>query len=186
MNPTPPATSIEAVRPAPSGLSPLACLVPEGIQPVIAGGDVVDRAEFEALRDLPGKTINADIRFTRSRATSPLVVADNIQIANGSGIDARLSISYNPDVGSKTFNVHITGIGAICRLDVDGPPHRPAGRSHKHSLQTPRCPGKNLPQVIDRQDLAGKGVRELFDTFCKMANITHNGDLEVPDEGVAP
>lgn len=142
----------------------------------------MNRTEFEALRDLSGKTINADIRFVRPKATHPVMVAENIPIANGHSVDARLNIHYNPEVGSKTFNVHVPGVGPICRLDVDGTPHRPFGRSHKHSMQTPRCPDRNLPDgVADRSDLAGKSVKEVFAEFCRIANITHNGGMAFPD-----
>jgi len=66
---------------------------------------------------------------------------------------------------------------------VDGPVHRPAGRSHKHSLQTERCPGRNLPdEVIDRTDLSGKPITEVFASFCSAVGIEHEGELEVPDE----
>jgi hypothetical protein len=37
--------------------------------------------------------------------------------------------------------------------------------------------------VTDRPDLAGKSVRELFAELCRMAHITHDGKLDVPDEG---
>jgi hypothetical protein len=138
----------------------------------------VNRTEFEALRDLQSKTIQEDIRFAKSRSMSPLLVAEGIRIANKHGVD-----SYNPQVGSKTFNVHVRGIGPICRLDVDGPPHRPAGRSHKHSIKSQRCPERNLPEdVLDRPDLAGQSVRTLFAEFCRMASITHRGKLEAPDD----
>jgi hypothetical protein len=80
-------------------------------------------------------------------------------------------------------NVHVPGIGPICRLDVDGPAHRPCGRSHKHSLQTEGCPDRNLPDgVIDRPDLAGKSLQEVFGQFCEMAQIRHTGTFEVPTE----
>ncbi len=60
---------------------------------------------------------------------------------------------------------------------------RPIGRSHKHALQSERCPDRNLPDgVADRSELAGKSVRELFAEFCQMAQITHRGTLEAPDE----
>lgn len=92
-------------------------------------------------------------------------------------------MAYNPEIGSKTCNVYVPGFGPICRLDVDGPTHRPAGRSHKHSLQGPRCPERNLPDaVIDRPDLAGRSFREVFAAFCAMANIVHKGELLIPDE----
>lgn len=93
----------------------------------------------------------------------------------------RLNINFNPEVGSKTFNVTAAGVGPICRLDVDGPAHRPVGRSHKHSLQTDRCPERNLPDnVDDRADLAGKTLSELFAIFCEMADITHEGTFFPP------
>jgi hypothetical protein len=77
--------------------------------------------------------------------------------------------------------VHVPGVGPICRLDVDGVAHRPAGRSHKHSLRTERCPGENLPLAPkDRPDLSGLPLRELFVEFCRMARIEHRGAFEAP------
>jgi hypothetical protein len=141
----------------------------------------VDRTGFEALRDLPHKRIEQDIAFTQRRPTAPLLIAEDLRIANTANVDLRLSIMHNPDVGSTTFNVHVPGTGPICRLDVDGPPHRPCGRSHKHSLQTERCPDRNLPDAVaDRPDLSGKSVTELFAEFCQMASITHAGRFEAP------
>jgi hypothetical protein len=109
----------------------------------------MDRAAFEAVRDVPGKFIRGDIRLVARRQTLPALVAENIVIENRSSVVLRLNITYNPEVGSKTFNVTAAGVGPICRLDVDGPAHRPAGRSHKHSLQTERCPDRNLPDNVD-------------------------------------
>ncbi len=75
------------------------------------------------------------------------------------------------------------GVGRICRLDVDGTAHRPAGRSHKHSVQSERCSDRNLPDgVIDRADLSGRSLAELFAVFCEMAQITHLGTFEPPAE----
>ena len=141
----------------------------------------MDRAEFEALRSIPGKVIHGDIRLSARRQTQPALVADNILIENATSIVLRLNVSYNPETDAKTFNVTAVGIGPICRLDVDGPAHRPAGRSHKHSLQTERCPERNLPDgVQDRPELAGKAIGELFAIFCKMAHITHEGTFVPP------
>ena len=124
----------------------------------------MDRRDFEALRDIPGKVIRGDVRLAQKQQTQPALVASDIEIENNSGTVLKLNISYNPEIGSKTFNVTAGGVGPICRLDVDGPAHRPAGRSHKHSVQSERCPDRNLPdQVIDRADLAGKTVAELFE-----------------------
>lgn len=143
----------------------------------------MDRTTFEALRDIPEKAISVDIRFVRRQALAPVLVAEAIRIENSSGVELLLSITFNPIVGSKTVNVHSPGLGPICRLDVDGPPHRPAGRSHKHSLQGERCPDRNLPDgVIDRPDLTGSSIREVFAEFCRISSITHTGQFEAPDE----
>jgi hypothetical protein len=141
----------------------------------------VNRTEFETLRDIPGKIIRGDIRFSRRQATSPALVADGIVIENVGGVELRLNITVNPEVGSKTFNVHVPGMGPICRLDVDGPAHPPAGRSHKHALQSDRCPDRNLRDgVTDRPELSGKPIRALFDEFCKLGDISHEGSFETP------
>jgi hypothetical protein len=140
----------------------------------------VDRKDFEALRDMPDKVIRGDIRLVQRRQTHPAMVAE-IEIYNSTSTALKLNITYNPEIGSKTFNVTAAGLGPICRLDVDGPAHRPAGRSHKHSVQTDRCPERSLPDnVIDRPDLAGRSVTELFSIFCQMANITHEGTFYPP------
>jgi hypothetical protein len=144
----------------------------------------MNRPEFDAIRDVPDKKIVGDIRFSRPGALAPAVAAQNIPIQNSQGIDLRLNITYNAEVGSKTFNVHVPGTGPICRLDVDGTNHGDAGRSHKHALKGERCPDRNLPDdVTGRPDLAGKGVREVFEEFCQMAQITHEGVFAAPDEG---
>lgn len=143
----------------------------------------MNRTEFEALRDIAGKEIRVDIRFSRRQATAPALVAEGIPIVNTDGVELRLNITFNPEIGSKTFNVHAGGVGPICRMDVDGPAHRPAGRSHKHALIDERCPDRNLPEcVVNRPDLAGKTLRELFDVFCKLGHISHTGQFETPDE----
>ena len=144
----------------------------------------MDRITFEGLRDLPGKKIEADIRFSKRTALAPVLVAEGIRIDNEHGVELVLNIQFNPKVGAKTMNVHVPGVGPICRLDVDGPAHRPHGRSHKHSLEDEKCPRRNLPDgVIDRPDLAGKSIREVFEEFCEMASIEHVGCFEEPDEG---
>ena len=142
----------------------------------------MDRTEFEALRDLPGKEIKQDIRFRKPVTLRPNVIADDVDIVNAAGVELRLTIHYNPERGSKTFNVHVPGVGPICRLDVDGPPHRPAGETHKHSCQGPADP--NLRDgVVDRPDLSGASLPDLFKAFCQMAQITFTGTLEqVKDE----
>jgi hypothetical protein len=145
----------------------------------------LDRKTFDALRDLPGKRIQGDIRFIASRAIRPLLIAEDIRIQNQFSVDLRLTVKYNPEVGSSTFNVHVPGVGPICRLDVDGPPHRPFGRSHKHAMQSEECPRRNLPEgVSDWPDLSGKSVADLFGAFCEMASIDHDGVFFAPSAEV--
>jgi len=147
----------------------------------------VDRTQFEALRDLPGKVIRGDMRFAKGRATAPVLTIDGVVIENQGGIDLRLNISFNPVTGAKSFNVHVPGLGPICRLDVDGPAHRPAGRSHKHALTSERCPDRNLPdRVADRPDLSGRSLADLFAEFCSMGGIEHQGTLIGPDSEGEP
>ncbi|HEU4951749.1 MAG TPA: hypothetical protein VFT46_07340 [Holophagaceae bacterium] len=141
----------------------------------------MNRPEFEALRDLPDKKIEEDIRFSSKRNLGPLFTAEGIRIQNSLGYDLRLTIKFNPETGSKNFNVHLSGVGPICRLDVDDQDHRPAGRSHKHSLHTPDCPDQNLPQVTGRSELSGKTLEDLFRDFCIMANINHTGAFHAPE-----
>ncbi|RDB35219.1 MAG: hypothetical protein DCC88_11360 [Spirobacillus cienkowskii] len=61
------------------------------------------------------------------------------------------------------------------------------GRSHKHSLSTPRCPDSNLPNAISRKELSGKPFNEIFKIFCREANIVVKGkvELDYPKENKA-
>ncbi len=143
----------------------------------------MDRKEFEAIRDVPGKVISEDVRFTPSAKTNPVVVAENVRIENAGGLDLRLNASHNAETGAKKLNVHAMGVGPICRLESDGPPHRPHGRSHKHALETPRCPDQNLRKgVVDRPELSGYSWRRLFQELCDIAGIQHTGAFFPPDE----
>ncbi len=142
------------------------------------------RDEFERLRDLPGKVIVGDIRLASQRDLSTLLVADKIKIDNADDVDARLTMDFNPETGAKCINVHVSGVGPICRLEVDSRAHKPHGRSHKHALDTSECPSENLKRkVIDFGQLSGKDIREVFGEFCKMAKIQHNGQLIIPANG---
>ena len=142
----------------------------------------MNRSEFEALRDLQGKVIRGDIKFSKKQALAPLLVAEDVVIENTAGVELRMAIHTNPQTGGKTVNVHIPGTGPICRLDVDGTAHGAAGRTHKHSLQTERCPDRNLPDaVVARPEFAGLQPREVFARFCEIAGIVHEGTFHDPD-----
>jgi len=50
-------------------------------------------------------------------------------------------------------------------------------------VQSERCSDRNLPDgVLDRVDLSGKPLAELFEVFCAMAQIRHEGTFEPPPE----
>lgn len=155
------------------------------------GGARVENAkmnltEFEALRDLPNKRIDQEVRFVKRAALKPALEADNITIKNAHGIDLRMNLHYNPETGSKTVNVYIPGTGPICRLDVDGTNHGDAGRSHKHALRNERCSDRNLPDdVTSRSDLSGQSMRAVFEEFCRIGSIVFEGEFGDP-EGAAP
>lgn len=143
----------------------------------------MNRTEFEALRDMLDKLIRQDIRFAKRSALRPALEVDGIQIENAHGVELRMNISFNPESGSKTVNVYVRGTGPICRLDVDGTRHKDAGRNHKHSLQSERCPDRNLPDgVVSCEDLAGKTMQEVFAEFCRMASIRFEGTFHAPEE----
>lgn len=143
----------------------------------------MNRDDFERLRDLPGKRIVGDVCLTQRNDISAAWEAKDIPILNIDGVDARLTLQLVSETGAKTLNVKVTGVGPICRLEVDSRPHRPAGRSHKHALHTPDCPRENLKRhVIDRSDLNGRSLNEVFDAFCQMAHIVHEGALIVPPD----
>lgn len=139
--------------------------------------------EFETIRDIPGKRIKRDVRFSKRKSHLLALTLDNVPIGNDAVADRRLNITYNPETGSKTFNVQVSGVGPICRLDIDGPEHKHVGRSHKHALHTERCPDRNLPREVQgRSDLDGMSMRDLFGEFCTLADIEHEGSFEAPDE----
>ncbi len=144
----------------------------------------MNRRDFKHLRDLSGKTISAAIKLTPKQACRPLLTTDRIAIENAGGARLWMNINYNPETGTKGVNVTHEGEGPICRLDVDGTQHGPAGRSHKHSVQNENSVNENLRDgVVARADLSGKTLREVFDDFCSAANITFTGTFDAPDEG---
>lgn len=143
----------------------------------------MDRREFERLRDMPGKRIIGDIHLEQRSEISVAWEARDIPITNADGVEALLNVQLVVETGAKTLNVKIPGIGPICRLEVDSRPHKPAGRSHKHSLHYPDCPRHNLKKdVVDRSDLDGQSLKEVFDAFCRMAHIVHDGSLILPPD----
>lgn len=145
----------------------------------------MDRTEFEALRDLRAKTIEGDVCLALSPRTEPLLTADDIAIRNSVGVDLLLNATYLPRRKAFKINVHVRGIGPICRVEVNGPEHPGATRTHKHALKTSRCPGRNLHHDVQaRPDLKGQSLRDVWRRFCDAAAITHRGELIC--EGIDP
>lgn len=147
--------------------------------------DRMDRAQFEALRNLPGKKISADIQFTPSRETSPNLTFAKIKVDNSLGWDIELNGTYKPGVPSVTFNFVAIGVGPVCRIDVNGQEHKPAGRTHKHDLRQASDPKGNLPLAVPRLDLVDKSPVEIWRILCTQANINHTGSFLDPSDSNA-
>src|SRR5687768_10251274 len=134
----------------------------------------MDRTEFEALRDLPGKYIDEDVRLVSGLKTAPVLCAEDVPLHNDMGIDAVITVTFNPEISAFKCNVHVRGVGPICRVEINGPEHPGSGRTHKHSLQTDRCPRQNLHRNVQpRPDLNGITLEEAWRKFCEMAKIVH-------------
>ncbi len=145
------------------------------------------RAEYEHFLNTEDKRIEANVTFTQRPQHPSILASGSLKIDNPLRIDATLEIHYNPDADSKVFSIVVADVGPVCRLCVDNTPHRQLGRSHKHRLGTPECPKQNLrDHVEDRPDLAGRGVEELFQTFCELARIQHIGTFTAPVLPPAP
>jgi hypothetical protein len=90
----------------------------------------MNRAEFIELRDTPNKRILKDIALRRKKVRSVVYTSGAIPIEVEGDVLAYIHIEYNEATDAKTVNVMLVGVGPVCRLDVDGKVHRPAGRSH--------------------------------------------------------
>lgn len=140
----------------------------------------MNRSEFEQLRKLPNKVINSDIVYIEDSSEFPLFRFQGVQIENSLGLKLLLNGTYRPTINSIVFNFSVNGIGAICRLCVNGAIHKDVGRTHKHDLREEDDPRINLPTAIRREDLTGLTLEEVWTILCKQANITHNGSLKYP------
>ena len=143
----------------------------------------MDRTQFENLRDLNGKRIVSDIRFTQKQGHPQHKCEVEILDVEEDTALATLYITYNENNDSKNICVAVKSVGPICRLDIDHTEHGDEGRTHKHSLQNSSCSNKNLPEASSKPDLSGKTVTEAINEICSMANITLSGSINSPDEG---
>ena len=136
------------------------------------------REEFEYLRDLTGKRIVEEITLSPKRRNSPVLASGAIPIENEKDVPAKLNIEYNTQTDAKSVNVSVAGVGPICRLEVDARAHRPYGRSHKHALSSELCPHENLKRdIVDKSELSGMDIHQVFSEFCRMARIDFIGTL---------
>lgn len=60
----------------------------------------MNRTEFEALRNLPGKRITQDVRFVKRQALRPVVEVE-LPIENSQGVDLRMNIHFNPETARR-------------------------------------------------------------------------------------
>jgi hypothetical protein len=142
----------------------------------------MNRAEFEALRDLRDKVISADIVFLPDSHHQDSLVFDRVEVANAKGYKLLLNGTYVPGVPSVKFNFVVFPIGPICRIEVNGVTHRPVGRTHKHSLRTPQCPENGLPfaNAITDLDISTMTVAQIWESICRTAGIVHTGRFQDP------
>jgi len=139
----------------------------------------MDPVTFTTLRDIPDKRIEEDIKFQAKEYHAPSLYAKGIKILGAGDADLRMQITYNPEQDSININVTSVPTGAICRLDVRHTNHKEAGRTHKH-IVVAEGDAPVLPYAEARPDLDALTVKEAFDQFCEMANISHTGEFGDP------
>lgn len=140
------------------------------------------KEEFVHFRELPGKTITADITFI-DRCKTGIEVEFRKVVINIPGhpdIVAYLDGSHHKGIGKTKYNISVQDLGPVCRIDVNGQNHGDVGRTHKHALTAPTDPDDNLPMAVARPDLNGLTPREIFDRLCQQANITMQGIFNDP------
>ena len=160
---------------------------------------VVTPEEFRALRDAPGKMIEADIEFQPMADASEIWEFRDVPVENQFGYAISVNGTYDPRIGYIKFNFVLRdGVkrkgrrgkqqgrgraGPICRLEIKGRVHPGAGRTHKQAVTTPTCVRDNLPVAEARPDLEKLGLREAWGWLCQQAKIEHKGQFIVPPTG---
>lgn len=142
----------------------------------------MNRDQFTDLRDLPDKVIASDIEFLPDKAISTTLSFDQVEVENGLGYELVLNGSYIPNIPALKFNFVVKGVGAICRIEINGVVHKPIGRTHKHALIDENCPRKNLPHADARPDLDlhTHTPRQIWETVCQESGILHTGKFVEP------
>lgn len=143
----------------------------------------MNRQDFEQLRDLPEKRISSDIHWMAPRDGKPNLIFEQVVVENSLGLDVVVNGTFKPDIPSVTYNFVLRGVGPICRVDVNGPIHGNAGRTHKHDLRRDADARNNLPTAVARADLDNVTPRDVWSTICTQANIRHIGKFNDPPGG---
>lgn len=147
----------------------------------------MDRTQFTALRDLPGKRIDQDLVYDEDPAHAPLMRLRPVEVFNTGGVKVRLVGSYHPTLDRIGFTFHCKEAGGpICRVDVRGPNHKQAGRTHKHDLHRESDPANDLPTAVARPDLEALAIVAVWQDLCTRAQILHTGAFVDPRTPIAP
>jgi hypothetical protein len=140
----------------------------------------MNKNEFEVLRNLKDKFIEDDIEFQNVRGMGQNLTFEKIPVENSMGYKILLNGEYSPRLKKIKYNFVLSGIGPICRIEVNGQCHKDKCRNHKHELIKESDPERNLPNAYPRPDLENKTPSELWEIVCKEAKIQHRGRLKVP------
>ena len=125
----------------------------------------MNRAAFLQLRALPGKVIDVNIAFQVEAGSGGNRVFRGVVVENTLDWGIVLNGTYKPIQNSFTFNFVARGVGPICRVDVNGTIHPPAGRTHKHDLVADDDPYRNLQTPLHDRILSGIPTRCLADAL---------------------
>jgi hypothetical protein len=136
------------------------------------------RAEFELLRNLPGKRIVAKIEFLQSNQLRPNLTFENVKVENELAMDVVLNGTFKPDLPSVTYNFHVNSAGGpVCRVCVNGAVHPGAGRTHKHELRQERDPSRNLPAAVPAPIWRTRPPARFGISSCKMQRSSTSASL---------
>jgi hypothetical protein len=137
---------------------------------------------FREIWGLPDKCINDDIVFLPMKGFSETHAFSDVGVLMTSEHALAINGHYNCRTGAITYNVVVVGTGAICRYDLGGTSHGPAGRYHSHSVKRADDVRRKLPNVDRRDDLRGLTAKQAWDKLCEDAKITHTGTFFEPEE----
>jgi hypothetical protein len=145
------------------------------------GSGAVTREEFILLRR-SDKEVSANIEFVSEKnCHEDTVIFGPVPVANSLDYTIHLYGHYNRKTKTIGFNFMVAGErGSICRVDVNGPIHGDAGRTHKQELMEEADQRKDLPHAKSRPDLEGKTPRQVWEILCRQANIDHTGTFVDP------